>query len=195
MKLHDNYDRIFFTSDHHFGHNNIIKYSKRPFKDAGEMDAALIKNWNDIVGSDDLVFHLGDVTFGDNARDYFAKLNGKIYVLCLDWHHDKHWLKKEQRQEPMRSKTGYDVTLLGQIAVLSSKALGQSGYPLAITLSHYPLAQWEASFHGAWQLHGHSHGTYLAPEDRFCLDVGVDCTNYAPISLTDVIDRMKVRGW
>ena len=51
----------FFTSDTHFGHNNIIEYCKRPYTSVEEMDAALEKNWNEVVKPDDLVYHLGDL--------------------------------------------------------------------------------------------------------------------------------------
>ena len=187
----DNLGRVFFTSDHHFGHNNIIKYSKRPFANVVEMDKALIENWNDVVGKNDTVFHLGDVTFKADARSYFAQLNGKIFVLALPWHHDKKWLEQEKDQSLMLSKSGHPVVLLTPIAVLYSHKHGQDGYPLAITLSHYPLAEWEASFHGAWQLHGHSHGTYQAPQGKKCLDVGVDPMGYSPVSFEQVVELMN----
>ena len=48
---------IFFTSDTHFGHEAIIKFCSRPFKDAHEMDEVMINNWNNKVGPDDLIFH------------------------------------------------------------------------------------------------------------------------------------------
>lgn len=51
---------IFFTSDTHFGHNNIIKLSNRPFSSVEEMNEGLIERWNDVVGAEDIVYHLGD---------------------------------------------------------------------------------------------------------------------------------------
>ena len=48
------------TADCHFGHANIIKYCKRPFKDLEEMNAILIKNWNERVSPGDIVIVLGD---------------------------------------------------------------------------------------------------------------------------------------
>ena len=53
-------DKVFFTSDTHFNHTNIIQYCQRPFKSTDEMNEAMIDNWNSVVGEDDTVFHLGD---------------------------------------------------------------------------------------------------------------------------------------
>jgi calcineurin-like phosphoesterase family protein len=53
----------FYTSDLHFNHTNIIKYCKRPFADVHEMNAALIRNWNERVKTDDVVYVLGDFAF------------------------------------------------------------------------------------------------------------------------------------
>jgi calcineurin-like phosphoesterase family protein len=50
----------FFTSDTHYGHANIIKYSSRPFSSVEEMNDALVKKINDKVGVDDCLWHLGD---------------------------------------------------------------------------------------------------------------------------------------
>lgn len=56
--------RVFFTSDTHFNHTNIIKYCQRPFRDIYEMNETLIANWNNVVAPDDIVFHLGDFCLG-----------------------------------------------------------------------------------------------------------------------------------
>ena len=56
----------FFTSDHHFGHAKIIEYCKRPFSSVEEMNQVMIDRWNEVVGPDDHVYHLGDFAFGHN---------------------------------------------------------------------------------------------------------------------------------
>jgi calcineurin-like phosphoesterase family protein len=193
MKLEGDLNRIFFTSDHHFGHANIIKYSQRPFDGIQEMDQALIENWNAVVQADDLVFHLGDFTFHQNASRYFGALNGRIYILKLEWHHDHRWLEHESHKQ-LLSKSGHVVQFLPALTVLSCAKLGDGKYPLPITISHYPLAEWEASHHGAWQLHGHSHGQYLDPNNRKCLDVGVDAMKFQPVSLERIRILMLTRG-
>lgn len=76
-------DKVFFTSDTHFKHANIIKFCERPFGSIEEMNEALIANWNRVVGKDDFVFHLGDFCFGGSEawNSILDRLNGKIYLV------------------------------------------------------------------------------------------------------------------
>ena len=59
---------VFFTSDTHFNHTNIIRFCSRPFKDVEHMNETLIANWNRVVGPDNIVFHLGDFCLGGSAE-------------------------------------------------------------------------------------------------------------------------------
>ena len=84
----------FFTGDQHFGHDNIRGFCARPFETVEEMDTALIDAWNSVVGIEDTVYHLGDLTLGSNVSDYLARLNGQVVILEYPFHHDKRWLRK-----------------------------------------------------------------------------------------------------
>lgn len=71
----------FILSDLHLGHNNIIRYCRRPFNNAGEMDRVLISNWNLTVGVSDEVIYLGDLRYGHEARpasEYLGQMNGRV---------------------------------------------------------------------------------------------------------------------
>ena len=59
---------IFITADHHFNHKNIIEYCDRPFKTVEEMNNTMIEKWNNKVGKDDLVIHLGDFALGNKEK-------------------------------------------------------------------------------------------------------------------------------
>src|SRR3990172_2849797 len=74
---------IFFTSDTHFYHQNIIKYCKRPFKYADEMNEVMIKNWNNTITDDDEVYHLGDFALCSptGAENIVRRLKGKKYLI------------------------------------------------------------------------------------------------------------------
>ena len=71
--------KIYFISDTHFNHKNIIKYCSRPFKDVEEMNKVLIENWNNTVTDFDTIFHLGDVALTNESemKEIISKLKGK----------------------------------------------------------------------------------------------------------------------
>ena len=80
--------KYFFTSDTHFGHENIIEYCGRPFKDVTHMNEELIRRWNARVTPDDVVFHLGDFSMmGGAVSKFYKRLNGNI--IWIKGNHDK----------------------------------------------------------------------------------------------------------
>lgn len=74
--------RTFFTSDTHYWHLNIIPYCERQFRSLDHMHETMIANWRAMVGSDDTVWHLGDVILGGSKdqgsrlREIMAQLPG-----------------------------------------------------------------------------------------------------------------------
>ena len=173
------YGKVFITSDHHFGHENIIRFCNRPFANGQEMDAAMISRWNSAVAQNDVVIHLGDLTLGgvELAQSYLSQLNGNILFCTPFYHHDKRWLSLLPGYTANGRAVYYrDFTLLsGQLA----------GLEMDITLCHYPLASWERSFHGALHFHGHEHNTMPRIANR--LDIGVDGHNFTPLLLTQAV--------
>ncbi len=165
IKITNNFDKVWFTADNHFGHENIIEYCNRPFKTVLEMDNRLIDNWNKLIEPGDTVYHLGDFTLSDreSARLYFGQLNGFINILSNPWHHDKRWLNGPVTNsltiENLWSKDNVDVIKLPPMIVL--EVYQYKSYPIAITLCHYPLEQWDRKHYGATHLHGHCHGKPL----------------------------------
>lgn len=59
---------LWFSSDLHLGHDNIIKFSGRPFANARDMDEALLENHNKLVKPEDHWYNLGDVTMLRGGR-------------------------------------------------------------------------------------------------------------------------------
>ena len=191
--MNEMFDHIWFTGDHHFWHKNILKYAERPYDNVNEMDEDLIEKWNSKVDPFDLVYYLGDFTLGSLslAKYYFSKLNGDIAILNNSWHHDKRWI---ELHDQCITRDGLIVLLKDSIEVLEISELGVDGHSLAITLCHYPMAQWDRKHYGAWHLHGHSHNKYQA--EGKILDVGVDSAiewlgEYRPFSLSEIIEIME----
>jgi len=183
---------LWFTSDHHFGHENIIKYCNRPFKTVDEMDEMLIANWNAVVKPTDTVYHLGDFClFGyDAAQKYFSQLNGIIRVLRYTWHHDKRWIPEYgDMLVGLRSKSGSIVTFHPPMVVLEFPEYGNGKHPKALVLCHYPLSVWDRKHYGAWHLFGHSHGQHIV--GGLSLDVGVDNFDFQPVHLENVAHIME----
>ncbi len=159
---------IWFTADEHYGHSNIIQFCNRPFQSIYEMDAALIHNHNEVVGSKDIVFHLGDFSLVNKSelayKRYINNLNG--YHIFLRGSHDK-WLKD--------NTAPYVVELVID---------GQH-----IILSHYSMRTWPRSHWNTWHLFGHSHGKMGSFGKSF--DCGVDCFEYYPIDFQRVSSIME----
>lgn len=162
--------KVFFTSDPHFGHSNIIQYCNRPFANADEMDKALIDNWNSVVGKDDHVYVLGDVSMGNKVANYLRRLNGY-----------KHLIVGNHDQNPKLEDGWTSIHDLHEIKV--------EGQP--IVLCHYPMVSWNRSHYGAWQLFGHHHGNLADDPTKLSIDVGVDCHNFHPITFQQVKEIMQ----
>ena len=171
---------IYFTSDTHFGHSNIIRYCHRPFKDVNEMDESIIQNINDVVKENDILYHLGDFCFTKHnysrVKEYRDQINCRNVHLMLGNHDVKSYVMSH-----FASTTDY----------LKIKINTQK-----IILCHYPFAVWDSSHHGSFNLAGHSHGTFKPSlpneiSNGLCLDVGVDVHNFKPISIDQVISTME----
>lgn len=161
----------YFTSDLHFGHENIIRFCKRPFKDAQEMTEVLVSRWNERVQQGDRVFVVGDFAFltQADAQKVLNRLNG-----------DKHLVRGNHDKVAVQLKGWGSIRDLVDVKVDKDH----------VVLCHYPMRVWNKSHHGSLMLHGHSHGT-LPPFCNQSLDVGVDCWDFRPVTLEEVKQRLK----
>lgn len=176
---------LYFVSDSHFGHFNVIRYSSRPYDTVEEMDSALINNWNRIVKPEDTVWHLGDVAFYKDfyqLTELFASLNGNINIVLGN--HDR--LIENNREDLLSS--GLIKSIQPYAEVKTNKQL--------IVLFHYGCRVWRNSHHSSILLYGHSHGS-LPPWGK-SVDVGVDSKeitqDYRPVSLDEVLTYMEKRS-
>lgn len=181
MKIRINFDKdkLFFTSDPHFHHSNIIEFCNRPWGDIKTHDLTLIENWNNIVPEDGIVFCGGDFIWTgniDRVKDVVDRLNGKIY-LTLGNHDYKNRLDREIFKSIFE-----DVQDIYYFTV-KDEELEQEHADFMIC--HYPIMFWRS---GYFQLHGHVHSgpkseaSEKVPFHPMRYDIGVDNNNYKPIS-------------
>lgn len=174
---------VFFTSDTHFNHRNVIKYSNRPWDTVEEMNAALIERWNSCIKKDDTVYHLGDFTLTmkvDLIDEWLGQLNGQIRL--VKGNHD-NWVKRLDRL-----KNGDRIKWVRDYAERHFTVDGQQH---KLVLCHFPMLFWHNSHHGSIMLHGHCHGgAEQLNQGLRRMDVGVDCNDWYPVSLHDVITKL-----
>lgn len=164
---------IFVTSDHHFGHKNILKYQPhtRPFSDLHEMETGLIDRHNEVVQPDDEVYFLGDFSFTNinQTNAILGQMNGKKYFIFgnhdkvmrdsyinrhFEWMQPYHELKYEKYR---------------------------------FVLFHYPIHSWNRMHFGVYHLYGHTHGQIPHLYHGLSMDIGVDTNDCYPWLLQDII--------
>jgi calcineurin-like phosphoesterase family protein len=179
---------IFFSSDPHYNHANIIKYSKRPFESVDEMNEAMVTNWNSVVKDNDDVYLLGDLGMDRKIVRYIKRLKGRIHWIVGN--HDK----KTKRMAEFKS-------LFVWIKDYHELKIYEDGIKQKIVLFHYPIASWNGMHRGSWMIHGHCHANYKpglphVTDKGKILDAGVDCHKFYPVSYSQVKAIMnKKKFW
>lgn len=158
--------KIWFTSDNHFGHKNVMKFcpATRPWSSVEEMDNAMIEQWNIQVSPEDTVYILGDFSFHklQKTLEILYRLNGKKTLIIGN--HDEHLLK-----HPEFRNVFYGVYPYACIELPNPV----DGTPQLVVMLHYPIYEWNRMHRGAFHLHGHVHGKEI-PVDGRIMDVGFD---------------------
>lgn len=174
---------IWFTSDTHFGHENILGFGDRPWDTIVSMNNEIIDNINYWVAPDDTLYHLGDYSFKitpKEAADLRSRINCKDIHL-IPGNHDQDW------SQPAVS---WAFKVEEPICVLEIEKL-------KIILSHYPMADWQEISHGSIHLHGHIHSKGMKYNEinrmqgLYRYDVGVDANDYRPLCLDEILAWFK----
>ena len=171
---------IWFTSDWHISHSNIIRYCNRPFSSIEEMNKAILDNFFSMVRKGDTVYFLGDLSFNRNSiREVNKKIvDAGIRFVFIVGNHEYENIKLIKELFPET----YD---------LLSTRLQVRGKVVEVTMCHYAMKVWHKSHFNSWNLYAHSHGS-LKPEGKQW-DVGVDNNSFFPISINDIEKVMQLR--
>jgi calcineurin-like phosphoesterase family protein len=175
--------KVFIVSDTHFGHPNIVKFTVngtkiRPFDNFEQHDEALMDNWNRVVGPHDKVYHLGDVSISRKSLAILDKLNGD--KILIRGNHDI--FKLDDYSKHFRDIRSFHV-LNGCV------------------FTHAPLHTSCLEKFGC-NVHGHTHANHVKrvsdigglETDPSYLNVCVEHTNFTPIALDEVFDRIQKQG-
>jgi calcineurin-like phosphoesterase family protein len=169
---------IYFTSDLHLGHANIIKLCNRPFLKLEEMNETLISNWNNRVTNGDTVYIVGDLIFRSSIppESYLDRLKGKKHLVLGN--HDKSWINKI---EPSKYFVSVD----------RMQIVGDGKHK--IILCHYPMMSWESMSKPSYLIFGHIHNNTnagywdLLKTMPCALNAGVEINNYMPVSFDELV--------
>ncbi len=165
--------RKFLIGDLHLDHGNIIEYCGRPFGSAEEMNDYMVKMWNETVCPRDLVYYLGDVSFGRGCRPpsfWLPRLNGR--KVLIKGNHD--------RSRDLRGFEWYN-------------SLVRSYNGAKFLLIHAPEdAPWDWN---GWIIHGHHHDNNLRKYPFIervnqTVNVSAEVLNYKPIELEVLMARV-----
>ena len=196
---------LWFSSDWHYGHKNLVKGSSewddlsacRDFPTLKEHDEFLIQQINTNVKSGDILYFLGDWSFG--GEDNVWKLRARIdceTIHFIGGNHD-HFIRRNKILSTDRGLV-HARNLFSSYNEILEKDIGKQ----TVIMCHYALRTWHKARKGSWMLHGHSHGSlgnYLALSDTSKagemykqLDVGIDChPEFRPFHLDEVKQFMS----
>lgn len=167
---------IFFSSDHHFFHANIIKYCNRPFADVDCMNTDMVCRWNSTVGKEDTVIYCGDLSAGlgkrtENLREVIQSLNGRKFLVRGNHDHQPdNWYEESGFEKVFES------LLLDGILVLH--------YPLLVAMDFgINLDDFGEIQH---VVHGHTHYAD-SPNHENHFNVAADRNDYTPVDYKKAI--------
>lgn len=156
--------KIWFTSDNHFGHQNILKFcpKTRNCSSIEEHDRLQIKKFQELVSPDDTVYFLGDMFFcsHDRAESIIQQIPGQKHLIYGN--HDQLIKKSHKLRQYFVSISDYKEIVIDKVPV---------------ALFHFPMMEWNKMHYGAYALFGHVHGSLdenpMVVSAR-TMDVGVD---------------------
>lgn len=167
----------YYIADTHLGHKNCIEFDNRPFTTVEEMDETIIANWNAVVRDTDDVYIIGDFCYRSSRSPmwYLKRLNGRKHLIVGN--HDRHLLNDEEVMKEF-------------VSVDKMTYLKDGEY--TVTLCHFPLAEWNQYYRGAWHIYGHIHAhtngcyQFLKNEER-ALNAGCMINDYMPVTMNQLI--------
>lgn len=185
--------KIWFLSDTHFGHGNILKYCHRPFSTIEDHDQTIIDNINKLVAPGDILYHLGDFAFkhawskikcnrSEIVKHYRDKIKCNNIILIMG-NHDPHFSNGQPKIEILDN--------FREIHTLLNIKLTRNERTYRLVLCHYALRTWNQAARGAIMLYGHSHGSLPESLNSLSTDVGIDAIAARSVNKTMIDIRSE----
>ncbi len=174
---------VFFTSDQHFGHENIINLCERPFKNAAAMETEIIKRHNEIVKPGDLVYHLGDTTLWKQSQSeqlerIIQKLNGR-HILILG-NHDRMDPFKYHQIGFEHVHTALEITIEGtKLVLFHDPTWAHSVQEDVDIIAGHVHTMWKSMAYNSFGF------------KRAVINVGVDVWDYRPVPFETVLAEIQ----
>lgn len=169
---------LYFISDTHFGHHNIIEFEHRTrghYPSVEAMNADLVNQWNALVSNEDVVYFLGDFSMKmkkSEMIDVLNQLNFKTMHVIYGNHDHKPF-----RQAIDECNKSDSITASYGERIVAEK--------MTFYLSHYPMVVGERP--GLFSVHGHLH-SLESPSPNYQINVGYDYTGKIGLSLNELIE-------
>ena len=211
IKINVGQKNVWFISDPHYNHKSLVlgtsnwedKSPCRPFDTLEEHDNALVENINFDVKENDVLFCLGDWSFGSisnereaKAREFRSRINCKTVYLILG-NHDQIIRDNVNNIQNIFSGV-FDYLEAVFIEPYSGKEQGVKAIKQKVCMMHYPIRSWNGMRKGSWMLHGHCHASLpdliVKGNIQRTMDVGVDTLeNLRPYNYFDIQEIMSKR--
>lgn len=172
----------YYIADLHFGHENVIRFDGRPFKDVDEMDQVMITQWNAVVSEKDDVYILGDFCFKSSKGPlwYLRQLKGRKHLILGN--HDTYLLQNDE--------------VMKEFASVDKMTYVKDG-EYTLVLCHFPIAEWnhyhrEMCFHVYGHIHNNKDGCFDFLKDEYkALNAGCMINHFTPVTIDQLITNNK----
>jgi len=168
----------YYIADTHFGHENIIRLSNRPFQTVEEMDNVMIAKWNEKITENDDVYILGDFSYkGKDPIFYLSQLKGRKYLIIGN--HDTKLLKNPDHRQYFEE--------------INSILMVDDG-GTQICCCHYPMVEWNGYYRNVLHFYGHVHNTFHNATTQYAaqmpraFNVGADIIGFTPRTLKEILE-------
>lgn len=171
----------YWTADEHYGHDEIITHCRRPFRNSQIATREIIKRHNSVVKEEDVVYHVGDISFaGPDRATYIEmllkRLNG-THILILGNH---------ERIGAMK------LVEVGFQSVHTSLTMEKDEHQ--IVMAHDPSIWNVVSNMEPLPIfiHGHIHNVWKSIPDKRMVNVGVDVWDFYPVAIEQILSELNL---